>query len=72
MAQSPTSRPIVIPTTFARFHAAITSCERIDDLVDTVMQTVLGTTSISPFADAHLVELADRRFGELRAQEKAA
>ena len=66
------SPPVPIPTQFARYHAAITSCDRIDDLVDTVMRTVLGTDSIPAFAEAQLVVAADRRFAEIRAQERAA
>ena len=71
-ARASESPPVPIPTQFARFHAAITSCDRIDDLVDTVMRTVLGAEIVSPFAEQQLIIVADTRFAELRAREMAA
>lgn len=69
----PDTGPAVIPTPFARFHAAIAACSAIAELTDVAMQIAPnGPDSLSIEAQRELFEFANRRFVELRGQEHAA
>lgn len=64
--------PAIIPTAFARYHAAIASCGTIAELTDVAMRIAPDPDQLSVEAQRELFELANRRFTELRAKEQAA